>query len=383
MFFDKFSEITEDDIIDLINNKIPEQKTLEYKRQLPDKGNDLEKVRILQCITSFANTDGGVIVFGLSANKEDDSIEITGIDTPTDSDFLFLQNMVKDRIVPRMNPPDFRDLKINDKKVYLMKVYPSYTKPHFVSGNFVFYGRNSSGKYPLDITDIKNLFLQSKNVEEQFENFRIQRIMKLKSGSFPFQYNSNHIITLHIASLSSLNNDIQLSMSQYKQKFEIFKPMCYTGYSRINNYDGCLNYCHTRDNKMYTYVQIFRNGIIEASLFDFYGYTNEKIMYGIQTEQEIKKTMIEYINALETINIKYPMFISLSFLNTKDFQILITHNNIRYIHDDFYTVYEDDLLLPTMFIENKDDLDEKFKSCFDIFWNSNGYAEHPNGDNYA
>jgi hypothetical protein len=123
-----------------------------------------------------------------------------------------------------------------------MKIHPSYTKPHFVNGNFVFYGRNSSSKYQLDIADIRNLFLQSKNSEEQFENFRIQRIMKLKSGNFPFKYYSQKIITLHIASLSSLNNNIQLSMAKYKHDFRVFKPMYYNGECGTNNYDGCLNY---------------------------------------------------------------------------------------------------------------------------------------------
>ena len=378
MFLDNFSEVNADDIIDLINNKIPEQKTLEYKRQLPEKGNDLEKTRLLQCVTSFANTDGGIIVFGLSVNKEDDSIEVTGIDTPTDSDFLSIQNMVKDKITPRINPPDFRDLKINDKKIYLMKIYQSYTKPHFVNGNFVFYGRNSSGKYTLDITDIKNLFLESKKVEEQFENFRIQRIMKLKSGNFPFKYNSNKIITLHIASISSLNNNIQLSMSKHKNDFQVFMPMENGGYSRVNNYDGCLNYWHEKEGKMYSYVQIFRSGIIEATQFNFFSFENENKIFGKFVEEEINKAIRTYIDGLESISINFPFFLSVSLLNTKGNMIVINNSNYRNVHTDFYEIFDEDLLLPTIYVENKSDLDEKIITCFDVLWNSNGYSGSPN-----
>ena len=381
MLFGNFSEIIENDIQDLIDNKISEQKTLEYKRQLPDKNKEDEKIKILQCITSFANTDGGVIVFGLSANKEDDSIEVHGIDTPTDSDFLYLQNIIKDRIAPRMNPPDFKDLLINGKKIYLMKIYSSYTKPHFVNSNFIFYGRNSSGKYALDITDIRNLFLQSKNIEEQFENFKIQRIMKLKSGNFPFKYNSNKIISLHIASISSLNNNIQLSMSEHKNDFQVFLPMKNGGYSRVINYDGCLNYWYEREGKMYSYVQIFRSGIIEATQFNFFNYENENIIYGKQVESELILAIKKYINGLDNINVGFPFFISISLLNIKGHKIVVNRNSNNFTHPDFLEIFDEDLLLPTIFVENINELEEKMKFCFDVFWNSNGYTGSPNGMN--
>jgi predicted HTH transcriptional regulator len=174
----QFSEITVEDIIYLINNKISELKTLEYKRQLPGKDKEEQKTKILQSITSFANTDGGIIIFGMKENDEGEASEIIGIETSTDDDFLYFQNIVKDRIEPRMAPPELKELTINDKKIYLMKIHSSYNKPHFVKNNFVFYGRHSNGKYPLDIEEIKSFFLFSKTMEEQFEQFRIQRIMK-------------------------------------------------------------------------------------------------------------------------------------------------------------------------------------------------------------
>jgi hypothetical protein len=372
----QLSEITAEDVLYLIDNKTPEQKTFEYKRQLPGKDKEEQKTKILQSITSFANTDGGIIIFGMKENDEGEASEIIGIETSTDDDFLYLQNIVKDRIEPRMAPPELRELTINDKKIYLLKIYSSYNKPHFVKNNFIFYGRHSSGKYPLDIGEIKSLFLFSKTAEEQFEQFRIQRIMKLKSGNFPFDYFSQVTTTLHIASLSSLANKVQLSMSNLMYHFEVFEPIHNFGFQGVNNFDGCLNYSFTPDNKMHYYTQIFRNGIIEASNFGYYINEKDKTLSANQLEHELKDAAKNYIENLTALNVDFPYFISVSCLNVKGYSIRATDTG--YLRNsDFPEIFESDLLLPTVFVENIDELFEKFGICFDALWNSGGYPGSP------
>jgi hypothetical protein len=377
MFSDKqFSEITAEDIKYLIDNKISEQKTLEYKCQLPDKHKEEQKTRILQCITSFANTIGGIIIFGMKENDKGEASEIIGTETSTDGDFLCLQNLVKDRIEPRMAPPELRELTIDDKKIYLMKIHSSYNKPHFVKNNFVFYGRHSNGKYPLDIGEIKSLFLFSKTTEEQFEQFRVQRITKLKSGNFPFSYFSQIITTLHIASLSSLANKVLLSMSNLKYSFEVFKPIHNLGFDGVNNFDGCLNYSFAPNNEMHCYTQIFRNGIIEASNFGYYINDNDKTLSAIQLESDIKEATETYIENLVKLNVGFPYFISVSCLNVKGYSIRATDTGYHR-NTDFPEIFENDLLLPTVYVENNDELSEKFGISFDALWNSSGYPGSP------
>jgi len=375
-------KITETEIKYLLENNITEQKELEYKRQIPERNNEEAKIKILQSISSFANTDGGTIIFGI-IEKDGGASEILNIETATDDDILWLHGLIKERILPRINPPDIYETHHENKKVYIMDILSSYTKPHFVKGNYVFYGRNNNSKYQLDIADIKRLFLQSKTVEEQFENFRIQRIMKLKSGSFPFQYSSNSIVSVHISSLPSLNNDIQLSMSRLKYQFKDFEPI---NNDRIlgrydtayNNYDGCINLTYTPQNKIYSYTQIFRNGIIEAACFGL--FDRNQYLYGSLLEQKIRDTIKYYINILKKLNVIFPYFISVSVLNTKGY-ILVKSNdnsiNNRNVHADFEKIFENDILLPTVFIESEDNLDGKLNSSFEVLWNSNGHSESP------
>ena len=64
------SEIEEEDIVSLIENKVEESLTIEYKQKLPDLKNDKEKIKFLSLISSFANKSGGIIIYGMEEVKD-------------------------------------------------------------------------------------------------------------------------------------------------------------------------------------------------------------------------------------------------------------------------------------------------------------------------
>jgi predicted HTH transcriptional regulator len=59
-----FEAITEDDLLALIANAVSEGRTIDYKRELPGNS-DSEKKEFLADVSSFANTGGGDLVFGM------------------------------------------------------------------------------------------------------------------------------------------------------------------------------------------------------------------------------------------------------------------------------------------------------------------------------
>jgi hypothetical protein len=379
MFFEKkFMEITDDDIGYLIANKIPENKTLEYKRQLPDKNKEDAKLKILQSVCAFANTDGGIIIFGMKENENGEAAEIMNIDTSTDDDFLQIQNMVRNRIEPKITPLDLRELQINGRKIYLMRILASYNKPHVVKDDNMFYGRHSSGKYKLDVGEIRNLFLLNKSAEEKFNSFRNQRLMRLKSDNFFMPLRSDKIIVLHLASLSSLNNNTQIELSKITTGIVPFHPINAHSfsYSRQINYDGIMCYwtIHAK-NQLSDYMQVFRNGIIESTAFDYFGHNIPNEIPGQWVEQALKCAVTGYISSLEKLDISYPFFVAFSFLKTKGLKII--RDKDYHFMNDANEIFNDDLILPTVFIEDKTQIHEKLTSSFDIFWNAGGYIQSP------
>jgi hypothetical protein len=205
--------------------------------------------------------------------------------------------------------------------------------------------------------------------------------MKIKSGNFPFEYASENIVALHIASLFSLGNSIQLSLPKIASTTNPapFWPLAVGGMNRIYNFDGLMHYSQSKQ-KMSSYVQIFRNGILEVSNFELMNHYGDKEIYGIGVEKKLQTGINDYIANLQDFGISYPYFISITMLNTKGLKIISDHSRrewMRSVWGDFVGISEDDLIFPTIYVENKDELSEKLKFCFDIFWNADGYEASP------
>lgn len=95
------------DIIQL--SKLPESKTLEFKRDTSSLDN------ILKCVIAFSNTAGGIILIGV-----DDDGTIIGIDNPARTQEQ-LTNAVAHRIKPQILP-DFHVIEVNEKSVLVIQV---------------------------------------------------------------------------------------------------------------------------------------------------------------------------------------------------------------------------------------------------------------------
>ena len=61
-------EVTEADILELKKAGVHEGTTIEYKREFPS-GRDEDKREFLAHVSSFANTDGGDIIFGVNEDR--------------------------------------------------------------------------------------------------------------------------------------------------------------------------------------------------------------------------------------------------------------------------------------------------------------------------
>ena len=145
------SEIKEDDLCALIDDQVPEGKSIEYKVSLPGNS-DKDKKEFLADISSFSNSAGGHIFFGISESNglPQELVGLEGIDP--DGQILRLLNLLRDSIAPRIPGVNIRAIPIENKgPIIAIKVPRSCISPHMVTfaGISKFYSRNSAGKYQL------------------------------------------------------------------------------------------------------------------------------------------------------------------------------------------------------------------------------------------
>ena len=91
----------------LIENAVPEGKTIEYKRATPSKA-DSSVDSVVAAVTSFANTDGGDLLLGVKAEKGMPR-ELPGIEIEDwDREKLRLEHMLLNGVEPRLPRVDIR-----------------------------------------------------------------------------------------------------------------------------------------------------------------------------------------------------------------------------------------------------------------------------------
>ena len=72
-FSKRFEDINEQDIDELIKNKIQESIFLDYKKTV------IEDNKFIKQISAFANTKGGVMIIGVETNNNDEPIKKTPV----------------------------------------------------------------------------------------------------------------------------------------------------------------------------------------------------------------------------------------------------------------------------------------------------------------
>lgn len=115
-------DVTAEDIIYLKNNQIQESINLEYKKELPGNS-DSDKKEFLADVSSFANTIGGTIIYGIEEEKDEHGRnrgipkEIVGLGTVNfDQEKQRLENIIRDNLDPKLTNLLIRNVEVDKSK---------------------------------------------------------------------------------------------------------------------------------------------------------------------------------------------------------------------------------------------------------------------------
>lgn len=384
--------ITEDDLQALIDLKVSENKIIEYKLELP-KGNDSDTKEFLYDVSSFANASGGHLIYGIRAGTEEDKslpVELCGLDGISDIDQLILglNQKILAGIRPRIPGLNIQAVPLqNSRYTIVIEIPKSFSSPHMIifKNDSKFYSRNSNGKYPLDVDELRLAFTLAQNIKERIIDFRRDRLSRVVSGETPVPLASGAKLVLHIIPISAFDSvftiDVNNIVSLYSKKIEWFAPLEVngSGWNQQYNFDGYLIYSRERQSHFSSsFLQIFRQGIIEATNIDFAGIFKQQNFIYPDYENMIINGLENYLRIQQNLGIEPPILIMLSLLGVKNHIMGVDHKFNRTYGNP---ITQNSLILPEVILEDYDsDLDEIMKPIFDIVWNAAGY---PGSLNYT
>jgi len=308
----EFDAITKEDVDALVLNEIPEGRTIEFKEQLPG-GIDDDKREFLADASSFANAGGGDLIYGVR-EKRHASGKTTGIleaaeglaAINSDAEKRRLDEILRNGTDPRI--PGIRSKHIDgfaSGPVIVLRVPKSWASPHMVTfKNWSrFFSRTSAGKYQLDVREIRAGFLASESLARQISAFRSDRVAKAFAGDVPFSVEACPKLILHLLPVSAFGEPtvVDLKVAQLLEARE-FEPMGRPhSYGPDFNFDGyAVSAARGNPAVCYGYVQLFRNGALEAV---WTGFTREKALLIGPVERELLLGVPRYLKLLQKLDL--------------------------------------------------------------------------------
>jgi len=377
MITKQLASLTEADIRRLIDEKVPESKQIEYKRELPE-GGDKGTVNFLRAVTAFANTQGGDLLYGIEA-KDGIPVRLSPLTMTSEDQVLQrFENLCRDGVEPRLTGVQYKFISLDGGgSALVVRISKSWSVPHRVSaGNHAhFYGRNSAGAYQLDVAELRQAFTLSDTVVERIRSFRANRLLALGSDETPVRLKHGALVVLHVIPLQAMVSDFRIEIASNSNALQKICPLGASGWTQRINLDGKLSFRNINDGQSYGYAQLFRNGIIEAVNVEE-PWEGKNLIPSQEYEENLISAMRIYFSALDELGIASPAYLFLSLLGVKDYTLAVGRN---YSINRGSRAERDNILLPEIAVERwTDDPAIIMRPAFDMVWNAFGFTQSLN-----
>jgi hypothetical protein len=380
--------VTEKELLRLVSDGVAESKTLEYKEALV-LVTDEQKREFLSDVTALGNTDGGDLLLGMKADKGV-AIDLIGLKgfVPDDS-IAKIENLLRDAVQPRLMGVQIRPIPLqNGNTALLVRVPRSFASPHMVRHQGVtrFCGRNSNGKYDLDIHELRSAFLANETQSERLKSYRLDRVNRLAGGDAPAAMLGNSYIVLHVLPVIGLRAETKLSTQDFQRvrNSQDLQPIYSRGWGGSFTFEGLLVKSSAGEGRFHSYVQVTRNGFLEAVESQIISPRPNRInsselhkfIPSILWERELIEALPRYFRALNTLSLPPPYAVSLTLTNIKGYHMGVDAN---YDNFEARAVTQTHLITDELLIESPAEQPAKIlRPLFDQIWNACGWSQSIN-----
>lgn len=373
------------DIIDLKENNIKENVNLDYKRRLDIVGEkDKNRREFIRDVTSFYNTGGGCIIYGIDELRDENN-QPTGypgdfFDNKIANEDKFeiqIRNIIKSNTDPCLDNITIKFLKVENCDIVIIGISKRIGFPCMVTfnGENNFYRRSQTEKYVVPLNELNKMFTQNYQVKERAFDFVDARIKEVLKGHLIPTLDLTDAVFLHVIPFAWDNDlSIDVRLLPRNEDKRLLNPMR-NGFSGLldahyaqYNVDGYITSISNINNRVRSYMQVFRNGCIEycGSIFTKED-KNQTLFFGHSFLVNITNTIWRSIRLYEQLHVEPPF---LAFVNLTDTRgkTLTFYNNSDMIRN--FTCWK--ISLPFVYISKKEyseqELYSLLKQHFDVVW---------------
>lgn len=194
----RFDAITIADIRRLVEENTRESLHLEYKRDLTADGHVRLNREIGKDISAFANTEGGDFIVGVEELKDDDRLELVGVDGTRDGLERKVGDLVRDNIAPRIRF-QVKAIPLGERFVVFVRIPRSLDAPHRNEGQNErkFWRRHPNGAVEMTTEEVRDTVLQRRDIHERAVAWRDARIAMHESGDVPVKLKRGPRLYIH------------------------------------------------------------------------------------------------------------------------------------------------------------------------------------------
>jgi hypothetical protein len=370
--------VSQDDLLRLIAAGEDERPTMDYKKAKSDAPGWQAEFR--RDASAFANAAGGHIVIGVD---EENGVptQLCGLqlDKP-DRAVNGLNEVLQSRVKPQIPGVQIRAVPLSsDRHAIVVRIPRSFAAPHQVGEfpNFEFWSRGPSGKVRMDIDALRIAFRLGETIGERIRGFRLERLARILARDMPANLQPNPMAVLHIVPMGALDPRASYDLSRADQVYGQLPSLNGSVLTWRYNLEGFVTIDGTDRRAPTGYVQLFRNGSIEAAGTELF-IPSMHILHGL-FEAKIRRALPAYLSLQQSLGATAPLVLMLSLVGAEGYTI-VYESTIGY-QQKLHPIDQEVVLLPVTVIEAfEETVDEFLLPVFDALWNTVGAPHSLNYD---
>ena len=290
-----------------------------------------------------------------------------------------MENMLRDGISPRIAGVKYRWIDgFSTGAVLVVRVLRSWSGPHMVTFQQLsrFFSRGASGKYLLDVGQLRDAFLHGGNIRGRAQAFRRERFSEILAGETAVTLQSREfLIVAHAIPHVSIEIDNLIDIRVAATVSELMEPF-YSDHARgAFNIDGYLSTFSVGRDQALGYAQLFRGGILETVDSGLIGAHDKRVILPSLTFAKHLFAWIDRTGKLyRALEVPPPISINFTLHGVRNCTLGISDQLTFYRGITTTAFGRETITLPELTLDDLEDVDavKRARPLLDALWQGAG-----------